>query len=109
MIVSFVPARSSRSNCWMWKSAVAWATSRSGHVLPSQVSVMRTPLGALTVSSATSAPSLVRLPLMRTVGYGRIIFALAFFCVEARLIVPAASEAAGLGWATGCAIGTPSG
>src|SRR4051794_19757701 len=68
VIVSLVPARNSRSNCWMWKSDVACATSRSGHALPSHVSVMRTPRGARTVSSATFAPLLVSVPLMRTIG-----------------------------------------
>ena len=69
---------------------------------------MRTPLGALTVSSATSAPALVRLPLMRTVGYGRIIFGLRLV-LAARLAAVSAASVARERLGDGPATGSPSG
>ncbi len=58
------------------------------------------------MSSATSAPALVTWPLMRTVGYGLIIFALAFFLAATFCVF---CVVAGLGCATGAAIGSPDG
>src|SRR4051794_6659885 len=92
----------------MCQSAVACATSRMGQLRPLQVRVMRTPLGALTVSSATFAPALVRLPLIRIVGYGRIIFSFAFSFLPAVAAVSAASTA-GSGWATATGAGAATG
>src|SRR4051794_29806343 len=87
----------------MCQSAVACATSRSGQLRPLQVSVMRTPLGALTVSSATFAPVVVRVPRIRIVGYGRIILGFARDRLPDVAAVSAASTV-GSGWATGTAI-----
>ena len=72
VMISFVPAGSTRWKRAIRVSVAVCAQRRAGQPRPMQRSVMRAPRGARTVSSVIRAPERVRRPPIRTTGIGRI-------------------------------------
>src|ERR1700709_776433 len=74
-MVSRMPAGRLRWNVDRCVSLAARAILRARQPCPAQVTVIRTPLGAVTVSDVTLAPVSERRPRTRTFGTGLIILA----------------------------------
>src|SRR3954447_15325890 len=101
-----MPAGRIVSNFSRCTSLADLAMRLAGQPPPEHLSVIRAPLGAVTVRRWILAPPTVRTPLTRTSGNGLIICALRVSV--ALRTAPVVGTGVGAGWATGSTVGSSS-